>query len=261
MTKIIFPKDKNEESNEAKWERFKKDDTANLSDIADFVTIINRVYELQGKKVNYDVCNTIANRIMKDGFSLEQLENAERIMSGHRFVQLGYPEFLQFLPSRNLKDEIFICGLCGEQREENGNFFSQGMLPTLCVKKNDFGGISVSETRILCSCEQGKKSQRLWAAMPMFDKKKIFKASHRWYFVFTMDDPIWLDKMFKIKEYLREEITPMTNLDSEIVKDHFEKYFDRAEKEIAQDKAKEKSGEKINLISAFQKLVDDTLTT
>jgi hypothetical protein len=56
-----------------------------------------------------DVANAIATRIIRDGFTLEQLENAEKMMSGHRFVQLGYPEFLQYLPAVSVNKTSETC--------------------------------------------------------------------------------------------------------------------------------------------------------
>jgi hypothetical protein len=253
MTKVIL-------NNEDKYAALQNDDAKNLSDHADFVTIINRVYELQGKKVNHEVCDTIANRLLKDGFELEQLENAEKIMAGHRFIQLGYPEFLQYLPSRKAKDEICFCEMCGEQFEEGGKFFAKGMLVSLCVKRDAEIGLTVSETRILCKCDKGRKSQKIWAAMPIFAGKKCFKAGGKWYFVFPMNDEFWFDRKWKIKEYINEILKPTLDLNSEETKEKFESFFERSEKDLRELQSQEEPFKKINLISTFQKIVDDTLT-
>jgi hypothetical protein len=244
-----------------------KPDNQRLSDDArnfhNYVIVVNRTFELQGRKVHIDVANAIATRIIRDGFTIEQLENAEKMMAGHRFVQLGYPEFLQYLPAVSSGDGKTFCDFCGDEQTDSGKKIAQGMLPALCVKRDEFRGTAVGETRILCSCDRGKKSQRLWAAMPRYDDKKVFKAGHKWYFVFTMDDENWLEKQWKIKDYLQEEIDAKfdsrLDLDSEEIKQKFEGFFARAEEEIKKKKLENPQPQKINLINTFQKIVDDNL--
>jgi hypothetical protein len=105
----------------------------------------------------------------------------------------------------------------------------------------------------------GKQSQKFWASMPMYDDKNIFKAGGKWFFVFPMNDEIWFDRKWKIREYINENLSAIANINSDETREIFEGFWKRAENELAKKKDDKPQQKIINFLPSFKKISDDDL--
>jgi hypothetical protein len=174
-------------------------------DFHEFTSIINKLFELQGKKVNIDIPVAIASEIVKRKYSIAQLRIAVDRMLDLRFSSLGLPEFLNFLRDGSPQEKsVSFCKLCGEHFPSKKEPISTGFLEAISFHRSSSFGSYVSDSRVLCSCSHGKRLQRFWGSLLRFDgtNRKI-EAPSAVYFVFLKNDPKWLAKQWRLKRFLQ----------------------------------------------------------